>query len=81
MTEKFVLKDEKEEVNGNVEVKFTTTAYSIVRLDNQWYVAEIEIDPSNKLTGQWKLISEDGSKNAAIERFKINVAETLMVIS
>lgn len=80
MAEKFVLKDEKEEVNGNVAAKFTTTAFSIVNLNGQWYVAEIKIDPVNKLTGEWKLIQEDGSKLSAIERFKINVGEALMTV-
>lgn len=80
MSKKFVLKDEDGlEINGNVEPpKFTTTAFSIVQLNGQWFVAEIEIDPVTKQTGSWNLVQEDGSKLAALERFKINVANKLM---
>lgn len=55
-----------------------TKAFSIVQVDGHWMVLELEVDVANKRVGQWKLVTEDGSKSSAIERFKINVAETLM---
>lgn len=55
-----------------------TKAFSIVQVDGRWMVLELEVDVTNKQVGEWKLLMEDGSKSAAIERFKINVAETLM---
>lgn len=61
------------EVNNNL-----TKAFSIVQIDGHWMVLELEVNPETKQVGEWKLIPEDGSKSSAIERFKINVAETLM---
>lgn len=81
MSKKFVLKDDNGDVNGNIAVpavNFTTTAYSIVNINGSWFVAEIPIDPVTKTTGEWNLVQEDGSKMAALERFKINVAEKLI---
>ena len=83
-TKKFVLKDTTEQQETQTEpieepsVNFTTNAFSIVNLDGKWFVAEIPLDPKTQETGEWKLIQEDGSKNAAIERFKINVQEKLI---
>jgi hypothetical protein len=93
MAKKFVLKEEptetavtnseelQEEVNGNIitePVNFTGIAYSLIEKQGNWFVVEIPIDPVTMKTGDWKIINEDGSKMAAIERFKINVATTLL---
>ena len=82
-TKKFVL-NENNTGNNTVTitnaqtVNFTTTAYSIANIDNSWVLVEIPIDPVTKQAGDWKLTREDGSKASIVERFKINVARTLL---
>lgn len=68
-------------VNDTTEndvVNFSTSAFSIVQLPNKgWCVVEIAIDPLTNNTGNWTVISEDGTKMGAQERFKISVAKKL----
>lgn len=62
----------------NDVVNFSTSAFSIVQLPNKgWCVVEIAIDPLTNNTGSWTVISEDGTKMGAQERFKISVAKKL----
>jgi len=56
---------------------YSSSAFSIVYLNNVWVVVEIPIDPVTKQTSNWILHGEDGSKMGAQERFKINVAKKL----
>ena len=58
---------------------FTTAAFSIVKNGNSWVTVEIPLDPVTQQTGEWIIHSEDGSKMAAQERFKINVAKKLFM--
>lgn len=60
-------------------VNFTTSAFSIVKDGNAWFVVEIPLDPENELTGEWIIHPEDGTKMGAQERMKICVARKLFV--
>ena len=78
-SKKFVLKEtvtEEPTVIIPPTTSFTTVAFSVLKLGNEWVVAEIPVDPVTKETGEWKIHKEDGSKMSCISKFKILVAHS-----
>lgn len=69
----------QDSVGESPTFNFTTAAFSIVKNGNSWVTVEIPLDPVTQQTGEWIIHSEDGSKMAAQERFKINVAKKLFI--
>lgn len=87
-SKKFVFKDEDNSIADSVIVTasdiinkqtktpsstYDTSAFSIAKHNNQWMLLEIPINSLTGETGEWKWVSDDGTKAGATNSFKVAV--------
>lgn len=63
-----------------VDLPMTDTAYSICKngVTGQWEVYGVLFNPSVKESGEVKVLASSTERQEAIEKFKIEVAKTLL---